>query len=70
MKSVYSYPYHLSPDATLINVDLRFKSATGFGKWRLLCSHSCLRFLTRDNEQSRLVLEKLRYVLAAWFQIR
>jgi hypothetical protein len=42
--------------------DLYFESATGFGKWRLLCSSRCLRAVTRDREQSRLVLKKLEYV--------
>ena len=65
MKSACPY---LSLDAALINVDLRFESATGFGKWRLLCSHSCLRFLAQENEQSHLAQEKLRYALTAWLQ--
>ncbi len=57
-----TYPY-FSVDVALMKVDLHFQSATGFGKWRVLCSNSFLRALARDREQSRLALKKLQYVL-------
>jgi hypothetical protein len=60
--STYTY---FSVETALMKADLHFQSATGFGKWRLLCSDSFLSALARDREQSRLALKKLRYVLVA-----
>lgn len=55
-KFTYSYT---RLDTLQLSPDLYFKSAIGFGKWRLLFSSSCLR----DREQSRIVLNKLKYML-------
>ena len=55
--STYSYA---SLDTLQLTPDLYFESPTGFGKWRLLFSSSCLH---RDKEQSHNVLKVLKYVL-------
>jgi hypothetical protein len=46
-----------------IQADLYFESATGYGKWRILCSGPCLRGLARDGAQPDPVLKRLEYVL-------
>jgi hypothetical protein len=44
-----------------IRADLYFESATGYGKWRVLCSKR-FRNRARDGAQSEVVLKKLEYV--------
>lgn len=46
----------------LIQADLHFQSAAGYGQWRILCSRVFLSDMTRDNAQSNEVLGRLRYV--------
>ena len=46
-----------------IQADLYFESAAGYGKWRILCSGSCLSNLARDGAESDPVLRRLEYVL-------
>lgn len=48
--------------ADLIRADLYFESAADYGKWRILCSDSCLSALTRDGTQSDPVLKRLECV--------
>lgn len=44
-----------------IKADLYFESAASHGKWRILCSGSCLSNLARDGAQSDPVLKRLEY---------
>ena len=53
----------LANSADLIQADLYFQSADGYGKWRILCSGPCLKDLARDGAQSNPVLRRLEYVL-------
>lgn len=48
--------------ADLIRADLYFESSANYGKWRILCSSSCLGNLARDGAQSDPVLKRLEYV--------
>jgi hypothetical protein len=52
----------LAGSINTIQADLYFESATGYGKWRLLCSGICLSNLARDGVQSEPVLRRLQYV--------
>ncbi|KAI9436977.1 hypothetical protein H4582DRAFT_2058436 [Lactarius indigo] len=45
----------------LIQADLYFPSAAGFGEWRILCSCSFISEVTRDNALFKAVLGRLRY---------
>ncbi|KAH9172876.1 hypothetical protein EDB89DRAFT_841743 [Lactarius sanguifluus] len=44
----------------LIQADLYFPSAAGFGEWRILCSRSFLSDMTRDSALSEAVMGRLR----------
>jgi hypothetical protein len=46
----------------LTQADLYFESAANYGKWRILCSGSCLSNLAREGAQSDPVLKRLEYV--------
>jgi hypothetical protein len=46
----------------LIQADLHFQSAAGYGQWRILCSRVFLNDMTRDKAQSDEVLGRLRCV--------
>jgi len=46
----------------LLQADLHFQSAAGYGQWRILCSRVFLSDITRDNALSNEVLGRLRYV--------
>ncbi|KAI9510706.1 hypothetical protein F5148DRAFT_1177323 [Russula earlei] len=52
-------PTSLVPAAEPIQADLYFESATGYGRWRILCSKLCLDKLARDGTQSDPVLKRL-----------
>ncbi|KAH9172874.1 hypothetical protein EDB89DRAFT_2069331 [Lactarius sanguifluus] len=43
-----------------LQADLYFPSVAGFGEWRILCSHTFLNDMTRDNALSKAVLGRLR----------
>ncbi|KAI9453663.1 P-loop containing nucleoside triphosphate hydrolase protein [Lactarius psammicola] len=43
-----------------LQADLYFPPVTGFGEWRILCSHAFLGDLTRDSALSKAVLGRLR----------
>ncbi|KAH9075551.1 P-loop containing nucleoside triphosphate hydrolase protein [Lactarius deliciosus] len=43
-----------------LQADLYFPSVAGFGEWRILCSHTFLSDMTRDNALSKAVLGRLR----------
>ena len=47
----------------LIQADLYFPSPAEFGQWRILCSRAFLSEMTRDNAQSKPVLERLQCVI-------
>ena len=50
-----------------IQADLYFPSMTGFGDWRILCSHAFLSEITLDNAMSKGVLGRLQYVpVTSW----
>ena len=49
-----------------IRADLYFESAANYGKWRILCSGSCLSNLARDGAQSDPVLKRLEYAHAIY----
>jgi hypothetical protein len=52
-----------SSTGDLIQADLHFQSAAGYGQWRILCSRVFLNDMTRDKAQSDEVLGRLRCVL-------
>ncbi|KAH9981609.1 P-loop containing nucleoside triphosphate hydrolase protein [Russula compacta] len=57
--AIESSPPSLATTANQIQADLYFESATGFGKWRILCSGSCLSDLARDGAQSNSLMKRL-----------
>jgi hypothetical protein len=58
----------LAASINTIQADLYFESATGYGKWRILCAGLCLSDLARDGAQSELVLKRLEYVPVIYLQ--